>query len=143
MGENFMTAKIARPRCTGLYGVYEGREFHVALQGEKAILRSFLGEPEAHGFSSSKIASVQGICSVARIDLESLSFVRALCKWRGEPFVIVGVEGGLLSTFYIGERGEWMSSQPGIMRTGKLECYGRFDLVDVDEIIEFVDPLPL
>jgi hypothetical protein len=80
---------------------------------------------------------------VQRSELESFSFVRTVCRWRGEPFVVVGVDGEFLHVFYVGSRGEWAVHQPGMVRTGKLETHGRLHISEADEIFEFVDPLPL
>jgi hypothetical protein len=134
---------IKRPRATGHYAVFQGREYHAVPHGTNVILRSYHGEPAAADFRPSRIPSVQGIRVAQRSELEKLSFVRAMCRWREEPFLIVGVDGENLSVFYVGERGEWIVQQPGMVRTGKLETHGRLRISDVDEMYEFVDPLPL
>jgi hypothetical protein len=134
---------IGRPRATGHYAIFQGREFHATTQGPTVILRSYRGEEPPDGLSPSRIPLVQGILAVQRSELEKLSFVRTVCKWRAEPFVVVGVDGPVLNVFYVGNRGEWMSQQPGMTRTGKLEVHGRAEVSDVEEILEFVDPLPL
>ncbi|WKG03654.1 hypothetical protein [Mycolicibacterium sp. HK-90] len=134
---------IDRPRATGYYALFLGREYHATIHGSDVILRSYRGEPEAAGLIPSRIPIVQGIRQVKRSTLEHLSFVRTVCRWKGEPFLIVGVEGELLNVFYTGNRGEWAVRQPGMVRTGKLECHGRLLISDVEEVYEFVDPLPL
>jgi hypothetical protein len=134
---------IKRPRATGHYATFLGREYHATTQGPNVILRSYRGEPAAVDFSPSRIPLVQGIRTVQRSDLEQLSFVRTVCRWRGEAFVVVGVDDQLLYVFYIGNRGEWIVQQPGMVRTGKLETHGRIRISDVEEVVEFVDPLPL
>lgn len=132
---------IGRPRATGHYATFHGREFHATTQGPTVILRSYRGEALPDDFSPSRIPLVEGIRTVQRSELEKISFVRTVCKWRGEPFVVVGVDGPVLNVFYVGNRGEWMSQQPGMTRTGKLEVHGRVGVSDVEEIFEFVDPL--
>lgn len=134
---------INRPRATGHYATFLGREYHATVHGENVILRSYHGEPAPIDFSPSRIPSVQGIRVVQRSELEQLSFVRSVCQWRGEPFVVVGVESQSLYVFYVGSRGEWIVQQPGMVRTGKLETHGRLQISQVDEMFEFVDPLPL
>jgi hypothetical protein len=134
---------IRRPRATGYYAIFQGREYHATNKGTKVVLRSYHGEPEAVGFSQSAIPLVQGIRMVERSELERLIFVKTVCRWQAEPFVIVGLEGDFIGVFYVGERGEWAVQQPGMIRTGKLETHGRLPISDVDEIYEFVDPIPL
>jgi hypothetical protein len=102
-----------------------------------------MGEPETVGFSQSAIPSVQGIRMVERSELECLIFVKTVCRWQAEPFLIVGLEGDFIDVFYVGERGEWAVQQPDMIRTGKLETHGRLPISDVNEIYEFVDPIPL
>jgi hypothetical protein len=134
---------LKRPRATGYYATLLGREYHATTQGSDVILRSYNGEPPPVDFLPSRITSVQGIRTVQRSDLENLSFVRTVCRWQGEPFTVVGVDDQLLYVLYTGERGEWIVQQPGMVRTGKLETHGRLEISQVDEIYEFVDPLPL
>lgn len=133
---------IKRPRATGHYAQYQGREFHAAVgDGSTIILRSYRGEPEAVGFRPSRIPSVQGILPVERSELEQLTFVRTVCRWQGEPFVVVGVDDQTVYVFYTGSRGEWMARQPGMVRTGKLETHGALNISQVTDVFEFVDPL--
>ncbi|MCV7065247.1 hypothetical protein H7H51_05175 [Mycolicibacterium farcinogenes] len=134
---------IKRPRATGYYAVFLGREYHATVHGEDVILRSYGGEPEPVDFMPSRIPMVQGIRRVQRAELERLSFVRTVCRWKEEPFVVVGVEGEELNVFYTGGRGEWAARQSGLVRTGKLETHGRLHISDVDELYELVDPIPL
>ena len=134
---------LPRPRATGYYATYAGREYHASVKGPNVMLRSYLGEPTAVGFSPSRIPRVQGIQSIERSQLDRLDFVRTVCRWNGEQLVVLGVDVDMLDVFYVGTRGEWMSQQPGMVRTGKLETHGRLLRADVDELIEFVDPLPL
>jgi hypothetical protein len=134
---------IQRPRATGHYAKFLGREYHATISAANVVLRSYNGEPATVDFTPSRIPSVQAIRVVQRSELEQLSFVRTVCRWMGEPFVIVGVEGEFLYVFYVGNRGEWVVHQPGMVRTGKLETHGRLQISEVSEIYEFVDPLPL
>lgn len=134
---------LGRPRATGYYAKFIGREYHATVKESNVILRSYHGEPEAIDFKPSRIPAVQGIRVVPRSELEQLSFVRTVCRWQGEPFVIVGVGPGYVDVFYTGSRGEWVVQQPGIIRTGKLEAHGRLPSSEVSDIYEFVDPLPL
>lgn len=134
---------IKRPRATGYYALFLGREYHATTKGSEVILRAYHGEPPVAGFGPSRIPSVQGIRTVQRSELEQLTFVRTVCRWHGEPFVVVGVDGDLLHVFYVGNRGEWAVGQPGMVRTGKLETHGRLQIVEVDETYEFVDPVPV
>jgi hypothetical protein len=134
---------LERPRATGYYAIYNGREFHAAVHGADVILRSYRGEPAPLDFAPSRIPLVQGVRIVARSSLEKLHFVRTLCSWRSEPFLVVGVDGQMIHVFYLGTRGDWACRQPGMARTGKLETYGRIPLREVDDIVEFVDPLPV
>lgn len=134
---------LGRPRATGYYAKYVGREYHATVKEGDVILRSYRGEPEVIDFAPSRIPAVQGIKIVPRSELEQLSFVRTVCRWQGEPFVIVGVGPGYVDVFYTGSRGEWVVQQPGIIRTGKLEAHGRLPSAEVSDIYEFVDPLSL
>lgn len=134
---------IKRPRATGFYAVFQGREFHATTGGPKVILRSYLGEPEAEGFTPSRIPGVQGIRAVDRNELEKLSYVSSVCRWQDEPFMIVGVQGDVANVFYTGENGEWAFQQPGMVRTGKLETHGQLRLSEVSDVHELVNPLPL
>lgn len=136
-----MTMK--RPRATGYYATFLGREYHATTRGSDVILRSYDGEPVVVDFSPSRIPSIQGIRPVQRSELDKLSFVRTVCRWNAEPFLVVGVKDALLYVLYTGDRGEWMCQQPGMVRTGKLETHGLIDISDVDEIFEFIDPIPL
>lgn len=132
---------IKRPRATGHYAIFEGREYHATTQGADVVLRSYQGEPESVDFTPSRIPAIHGIRAVPRSALEQLTFVRTVCRWQGEPFVIVATEGEVVYVFYIGTHGEWAVQQPGMVRTGKLETHGALRISDVDEIREFVDPL--
>lgn len=134
---------LSRPRATGYYALFSGREYHATVKDPNVILRSYRGEPEAVGFSPSRIPSVEGIRTVPRSDLEQLTFVRTVCRWQDEPFLIVGIGGGYVDVFYTGSRGEWIVQQPGMVRTGKLEAHGRLPTSEIVDIYEFVDPLPL
>ena len=134
---------LKRPRATGYYATFLGREYHATTQGPNVILRSYKDEPPPVDFSPSRIPSVQGIRTVQRSELENLSFVRTVCRWQGEPFTVVGAEEQILYVLYTGDHGEWIVQQPGMVRTGKLETHGRLQIGQVDEIYEFVDPLPL
>ena len=134
---------LERPRATGYYAIYNGREFHAAVQGANVILRSYRGEPAALDFAPSRIPLVQGVRVVVRSSLDRLHFVRTVCRWRSEPFLIVGVDGQTIHVFYLGARGDWASQQPGMVRTGKLETHGSLQLREVEDIVEFVDPLPV
>jgi len=134
---------LRRPRATGYYATFVGREYQASTQGPNVILRSYNGEPPPVDFVPSRIPSVQGTRTVQRSELENLVFVRTVCRWQGEPFTVVGAEEQILYVFYTGDRGEWVVQQPGMVRTGKLETHGRLKIDDVDEIYEFVDPLPL
>jgi hypothetical protein len=129
------------PRATGHYATFQGREYHATVKDSDVILRSYRGEPEVLDFIPSRIAAVQGIRTVPRSELEKLSFVRTVCRWKGEPFMVVGVGDGYVDVFYIGSRGEWIVQQPGIVRTGKLEAHGRLQFAEITDIYEFVDPL--
>ena len=134
--------RIPRPRATGIYAVFQNREYHATANGGKVILRSYRGEPDAPEFTPARIPTVAGIRVVDRSELESLAFVNTVCLWRGEPFMIVGIDGEFADVFYTGERGEWACQQPGLVRTGKLETHGRLVLSEVSEIHEIVNPLP-
>lgn len=135
---------LGRPRATGYYATFMGREFHATTtRSEMVVLRSYRDELTTPDFSASRIPMVQGIRVVRRAELENLSFVRTVCTWQREPFVVVGVDASLLYVLYTGARGEWVTEQPGMVRTGKLEAHGRLDRAQVDEVYEFVDPLPL
>lgn len=134
---------IKRPRATGYYATFLGREYHATTTGPNVILRAYHGEPPPVDFSPSRIPSVQGIRTIQRSEIENLSFVRTVCRWLGEPFTVVGAEEQILHVLYTGDRGEWIVQQPGMVRTGKLETHGRLQIGQVDEIYEFVDPLPL
>lgn len=134
---------LKRPRATGYYALFLGREYHATTHGADVILRSYQGESTAADFTPSLIPIVQAIRRVHRSEIERLSFVRSVCRWKGEPFLIVGVEGEFLNVFYTGTRGEWAVRQPGMVRTGKLEVHGRLQSSDAAEIYEFVDPVPL
>lgn len=134
---------LRRPRATGYYATFLGREYHATTQGPNVILRSYNGEPAPVDFSPSRIPSVQGTRTVQRSDLESLSFVRTVCRWQGEPFTVVGAQEQILYVLYTGDRGEWIVQQPGMVRTGKLETHGRLEVRQVDALYEFVDPLTL
>lgn len=133
--------KLRRPRATGFYATFRGREYHAVAKGADVVLRSYTGEPVAEGFKPSRIPGVEGILVVERSDLDELSFVRSVCQWRSEPFVIVGVDGESAHVFYVGSRGEWVVQQPGMVRTGKLETHGHLPLSEIDQVYEFVDPL--
>lgn len=135
--------RIERPRATGFYAVFQGREFHATTAGTTVILRTYVGEPDAADFLPSRIPSVSGIRGVERAELENLSYAKVVCRWRGEPFMIVGIAGDQADVFYIGERGEWAAQQPGLIRTGKLETHGRLPLGDLSDIHELVNPIPL
>lgn len=131
---------IKRPRATGYYATYRGREYHATTgDGPNVVLRSYRGEPVADDFETSKIPWVQGIRTVQRSELEKLAFVKTVCQWQGEPFTVVGVDDQTLYVFYVGNRGEWMAQQPGMVRTGKLETHGRLHISEVTDIYEFVD----
>lgn len=132
---------LPRPRATGFYATFEGREFHATPSGASLVLRSYVGEPPADGFAPSQIPSVAGVRTVDRAAVEKLTFVRTVCTWRGEPFMVVAVEGNTLYAFYTGTRGEWAAAQPEMTRTGKLETCGRLSMADVEELYEFVNPL--
>lgn len=134
---------LNRPRATGYYATFAGREYHATVKDPNVILRSYRGEPEAVGFSHSRIPAVQGIRIVPRSDLQQLTFVRTVCRWKDEPFMIVGIEDGYVDVFYTGSRGEWIVQQPGIVRTGKLEAHGRLPRPEIVDVYEFVDPLSL
>jgi hypothetical protein len=134
---------LRRPRATGHYGVYNGREYHAAVHGADVILRSYRDEPAPVDFGPSRIPLVQGVRTVARSTLDKLHFVRTVCSWRTEPFLVVGVDGQTLQVFYLGNQGDWACRQPGMVRTGKLETHGRLPITEVDDIVEFVNPLPL
>jgi len=142
VGSQAVGMTIKRPRATGHYAKYRDREYHATVgDGATVTLRSYRGEPQAEEFQPSQIPSVQGILTVQRSELEELAFVRTVCRWQGEPFVVVGADDQTLYVFYTGNRGEWMSQQPGMVRTGKLETHGRLRISDVTDIYEFVDPL--
>jgi hypothetical protein len=134
---------LRRPRATGYYATFRGREYHATTRGADVVLRSYTGEPTPADFKPSRIPGVGGILVVERSELEALSFVRTVCQWRSEPFVIVGVDADSVYVFYAGSRGEWMVQQPGMVRTGKLETHGCLALSEVGDVYEFVDPLPL
>lgn len=134
---------LIHPRATGHYAMFQGREYHASIKDPNVILRSFRGEPELTDFTPSRIPTVQGIRTVPRMKLEKLSFVRTVCRWEGEPFMIVGVDDEYVNVFYIGSRGEWIVQQPGIVRTGKLDAHGRLPFAEIADIYEIVDPLAL
>jgi hypothetical protein len=90
---------LNRPRATGYYAKYLGREYHAAVKSSTVILRSYQGEPEAVDFKASRIPMVQGVKAVQRSELEQLSFVRTVCQWNGEPFLIVGVHDANVYVF--------------------------------------------
>jgi len=132
---------IKRPRATGHYARYHGREYHATIgDGTSVILRSYRGEPPAEGFRPSRIPSVQSILPVERFELDELTFVRTVCRWQGEPFTVVGVDEQTLYVFYTGNRGEWMAHQPGMVRTGKLETHGSLHISQVTDVFELVNP---
>jgi hypothetical protein len=134
---------IERPRATGFYATLEGREFHATTSGENVVLRVYQGEDVPEGFSASAIPTVAGIRIVARASLDQLVYVKSMCKWQGEPFSIVAMDGAFLFVFYLGEKGDWMVGQPGMYRTGKLETCGYLEPSACDEIVEFVNPIPV
>src|SRR5689334_21064751 len=77
---------LRRPRATGYYATFVGREYQASTQGQNVILRSYNGEPPPVDFVPSRIPSVQGTRTVQRSELENLVFVRTVCRWQGEPF---------------------------------------------------------
>jgi hypothetical protein len=133
---------IERPRATGFYATYEDREYHATTAGPDIVLRVYEGDHVPTGFTASRIPTVAGIRTVPRSALEKLAYVKSMCKWQGEPFSILAVDGQLLYVFYLGEKGEWMCGQPGMYRTGKLETCGYLEASACDEIVEFVNPIP-
>jgi hypothetical protein len=133
---------IERPRATGFYATFEGREYHATTSDANVVLRVYDGEDVPAGFSTSAIPTVAAIKTVARAAVEKLVYVKSMCKWQGEPFSIVAVDGTFLYVFYLGEKGDWMVGQPGMYRTGKLETCGYLEPSACDEIVEFVNPIP-
>ena len=134
---------IERPRASGFYATFEGREFHATTSGPSVVLRAYEGESLPPGFGPSAIPAVAGTRVVSRSALDELVYVKSLCTWQNEPFSIVHVDRNLLYVFYIGERGDWVCNQPGMYRTGKLETSGYIDKSACTEIVEFVNPIPL
>jgi hypothetical protein len=118
-----------------------GYDAFATTNGTAVVLRAYRGEPEAIDFIPSRIPAVAGLLAVERSEVESLAFVQVVCRWNGEPFMIVGVGGEFADVFYIGERGEWACQQPGLIRSGKLETHGRLRLSDLPDIHEIVNPM--
>ncbi|MFC5185090.1 hypothetical protein [Actinomadura harenae] len=77
-----------------------GREFE-AVPGADGEIRLYAAKP-TDGFEELRPDRFRRI--VPAFELESLRYVRTVCRWRGEPFVIVGEHDGWSRVEYAGGR---------------------------------------
>lgn len=82
----------------GYIASWGGAEYE-ASPGADSTVRLYATEPVA-GFEETQPGRYRRVVAVAEV--ESLSYVRTICTWRGEPFVIVGEHESWLRVEYTG-----------------------------------------
>ncbi|MGI8329679.1 hypothetical protein ACRYCC_06915 [Actinomadura scrupuli] len=85
----------------GFIARWRGVEYE-AGPGADGETRLYATEP-AEGFEEVRAGRHRRIVPTAELD--SLRYVRTVCSWKGEPFIIVGEHETWLRVEYIGGRG--------------------------------------
>ncbi|HEV7933662.1 MAG TPA: hypothetical protein VGP70_15315 [Actinomadura sp.] len=84
----------------GYIANWGGREYE-ASPGADATVRLYTTEPE-EGFDETRPGRYRRM--VPESEVEYVRYVRSVCTWRGEPFVIVGEYESWLRVEYTGGR---------------------------------------
>ncbi|GAA2095109.1 hypothetical protein [Actinomadura alba] len=82
----------------GYIASWGGAEYE-ASPGADSTVRLYTAEP-AEGFEETRPGRYRRVVSAAELD--SLNYIRTVCTWRGEPFVIVGEHESWLRVEYTG-----------------------------------------
>ncbi|MFC0038768.1 hypothetical protein [Actinomadura rayongensis] len=88
------------PIRDGYLARWLGRDFEAA-PGADGEIRLYAPEP-TDGFEELRPGRYRR--TVPAFEVEALRYVRTTCRWRGEPFVIVGEHEGWLRVEYAGGR---------------------------------------
>ncbi len=88
----------------GFVGTWRGREYEVSPDGSEVRLYS---SEQEEGFEAIRPGRYRRIVPAGEVT--ELSYVRTVCKWRGEPFIVLGEHDGWLRVEYTG--GRWPVAQ--------------------------------
>jgi len=81
----------------GYYATWRGKEYEVSPDGTD--MRLYSSEPE-HGFA--QVRPGRYVHVVAAEQVEGFTYVRTMCTWQGEPFIVLGEADGWLRVEYTG-----------------------------------------
>jgi len=90
----------------GYQATYLGETFEASPDGDD-LCRLYSTEPR-EGFT--KIHDRRYVLVVSSDQISNLSYVRTMCMWRGEPFIILGEHDGWLRVEYTGGKSPVASS---------------------------------
>jgi hypothetical protein len=82
----------------GYVARWHGREYEASPDGDQ--VRIYQSEP-ADGFDEVRPGRYVRVLPASEVDV---AYVRTTCKWRGEPFIIIGEQDGWLRLEYTGGR---------------------------------------
>lgn len=83
----------------GYVARWRGREYEASPDGEH--VRIYQPEP-GDGFEQARPGRFVRVLDAD--DVDSLAYVRTLCSWRGQPFIVLGEHEGWLRVEYTGGR---------------------------------------
>jgi hypothetical protein len=92
----------------GYVARWRGTEYEASPGGDGEV-RLYSAQP-AEGFDEAR--PFRYVRAVGAEEVEDLRYVRTVCKWRGEPFIVVGEHETWLRVEYTGGR------QPAAQRLG-------------------------
>jgi hypothetical protein len=81
----------------GYYATWRGREYEVSPDGTQ--MRLYSAEPEDN-FAQVKPGRYVHVVPVGEV--EHFTYVRTMCNWQGEPFIVLGEADGWLRVEYTG-----------------------------------------
>lgn len=128
--------------ASGTYATYDGRVYLAHRLRDRIRLLSD-DDPLPPDFQISKKSWVRGEAIVNMGAIQRLITVETTCVWRGHPFRVGVIAGGMADLFYLGRQFDEVSDLPGMERPDKYEVLGRAPVSELAEVVEHVEELPL